>query len=101
MSDTSIGLVPESTGPRARVLRRNIGGVDVDEQVVAYAPMNSYRDNTTTAGYVYFGQAIPGTATSAASFRIGRLNLTTGSFLLAGTGDFNQVWDNRASLTYA
>ena len=34
MTDTSVGLVPESTGPKARVIRTTVGSVDVDTQVV-------------------------------------------------------------------
>lgn len=101
MGDTSVGLVPESTGPKARVQRHSIGGIDVDEQIVASSPLTFLKDDTTTAGYTYLGEALPGTATSAASWRIARVNGTTDAVYYASTGDFNQIWDNRASLSYA
>jgi len=58
-------------------------------------------DDTTTLSMIYIGEATPGTATSASTWRIKRLDVTTGLIIQwAGTGTFNQVWNNRASLTY-
>jgi len=53
--------------------------------------------------YTYIGEAAVGTATSAASWRIKRVDDTSdpdSTILYAGTGAFDQVWDNRSSLTY-
>ena len=53
--------------------------------------------------YTYIGEANVGTATSAASWRIKRVDDTSdpdSTILYAGTGAFDQVWDNRSSLTY-
>mgnify|MGYP001582358138 CR=1 FL=1 len=50
----------------------------------------------------YVGEASIGTATSAASWRIKKVDSTTGTVIQwAGTGIFNQIWDNRASLSYS
>jgi hypothetical protein len=50
----------------------------------------------------YVGEASIGTATSASSWRIKRIDNTTGVIIQwAGTGVFDQVWDNRASLSYS
>ena len=50
----------------------------------------------------YVGEAAIGTATSAASWRIKKIDSTTGIVIQwAGTGAFDQVWDNRASLIYS
>ncbi len=54
-----------------------------------------------TGTYKYMGEADPGTATSAATWAISRLTVATGSMLFAAGGAFTQIWDNRASLTYA
>lgn len=56
-----------------------------------------------TVGSVdYVGEAAIGTATSNASWRIKKVDNTTGiSITWAGTGVFDQVWDNRASLSYS
>lgn len=57
-------------------------------------------DSTTTAGYTYIGEGTPGTPTSAAKWRISRITSASGSSYFTGAGDFDQVWDNRANLTY-
>lgn len=55
----------------------------------------------TGATYMYVGWADPGTATSAAGWSISRETLATGVILYAAGGAFSQIWDDRASLTYA
>lgn len=54
---------------------------------------------------IYIGKAIPGSATSAASWQIRKItydaNSNPTSVLYPGTTEFNQIWDNRASLTYS
>lgn len=56
-----------------------------------------------TVGSVdYIGEAAIGTATSAAAWRIKKVDSTSGIVIQwAGTGVFNQIWDNRTSLTYS
>lgn len=50
----------------------------------------------------YVGEAAIGTATSSASWRIKKVDSTSGiSITWAGTGTFDQIWDNRASLSYS
>lgn len=58
--------------------------------------------DSATSGTVYTCEAPPGTATSAAGWRISR-EVTADSVVTktwAGTGTFDQIADNRASLTY-
>jgi len=57
----------------------------------------------TTVGSVdYVGEAAIGTATSSASWRIKKIDSTSGIILQwAGTGTFDQIWDNYASLSYS
>lgn len=50
--------------------------------------------------YHYYGEAIAGTATSAAAWRVSRVTNATGDEYFAGTGAMDQVWDNYASLSY-
>jgi len=71
--------------------------------VTAESPIYYKRlDDTTTSNMIYIGEAQPGTATSAASWRIKRLDLTSGLIIQwAGSGAFSQIWDNRAALTYS
>ncbi|MEN9405063.1 MAG: hypothetical protein RLY47_22 [Candidatus Parcubacteria bacterium] len=56
-----------------------------------------------TVGSVdYVGEASIGTATSAASWRVKKIDNTSGTVITwAGTGVFDQIWDNYASLTYS
>lgn len=53
---------------------------------------------------VYVGKAAPGSATSSAVWSIAKytyVGTSLSSITYAGGGAFNQVWDNRAGLTYA
>lgn len=59
-------------------------------------------DQTTTAGYTYMCEALPGTLTSAATWRISRLTMATGVVLWAdGNAAFDNIADNRAALSYS
>ena len=55
------------------------------------------------ASTLYIGKAVPGTAESAANWSIQKMakvgNVT--KILRADSGYFTQVWNNRASLSYA
>ena len=74
-------------------------GVTLVVDQVQYA---SIVDNVSTSGYVYTCQAPPGTSTSAAAWRISKLNSSTGQTMWAnGSAAFNQVAANRTSLTYS
>jgi hypothetical protein len=50
----------------------------------------------------YIGEAAPASSTSAPVWRIRKLDTTAGVNLLYADGNikFDNVWDNRASLTY-
>lgn len=55
-------------------------------------------DTTTSATYAYHCEAVPGTATSDAAWRISRLTVATGVVLWAdGNANFDNVADNRAT----
>ena len=49
----------------------------------------------------YVGVAARGTATSAAAWKIFKLDTTSGLSKKWASGAYDQVWDNRASLTYS
>ena len=55
----------------------------------------------TTDTYSYFGYAAPGTATSAASWQIKRLDILGNILYAAGTANYSQVWNNRQNLSYS
>lgn len=61
-------------------------------------------DDTTTASTVYVGKAVIGTAASAASWRIYKYDSATIAaikYWADGDAAFDNIWDNRASLTYS
>lgn len=55
-------------------------------------------------GVFYAGQALPGSTTSEAVWQIQRITLTSGDWdAIFADGDilFDNVWDDRTSLTYS
>lgn len=54
---------------------------------------------------LYVGQALPGTATTVAAWRIKRVTLGPGDDVTeewaGGSNAFSRVWDDRASLSYS
>lgn len=72
-------------------------------QVVSPAPLiTRYAQASSTVAYA--GQADPGTLTSAASWRVYRLTTVGEDVILEyadGNANFDNVWDNRASLSYS
>jgi hypothetical protein len=61
--------------------------------------------NAVDATTAYSGKAIPGTATSAASWLIQKLTFNAGGDVTIqyanGADTFVNIWDNRASLSYS
>lgn len=82
--------------PKTALRASTLGGVFTEG-----TPLKTLVDEAS-ATTTYVCEAAPGTATSAAAWRIQRIvvsgTITTVSF--AGTGAFDQVADNRASLGY-
>jgi hypothetical protein len=73
-------------------------------------PAVAWKKKYVTSGdYRYEGWAVPGTATSAAAWAVKRLTFSSDDLIAeewAGVSaeqepQFNQIWDNYASLTYA
>jgi hypothetical protein len=65
------------------------------------APLSSVVDTVSTPGYMYISEAVPGTVSSAAGWRVQKINLTTGATQWAAGGAFTQIADNASSLTFA
>ena len=57
-------------------------------------------DTTTTAGTIYIGKAEHGIATSAAKWFIRKIVTASGADVTSVGTAYDQVWDDRASLTY-
>ena len=91
MPDTYYRLVPQSSGPAVRTIRVNIGGVDVDMQVVVSASKNGSLAEPifiqyAGSGYTYYCEAPPGTSRSTAGWQVTRKTDATGDFIPAGNG---------------
>lgn len=73
--------------------------VDVDDP-----PALIRTDETTTANTIYVGAAAMGTATSAAAWQITRIVTSGGNIVQTwadGDSAADNIWDNRASLSYS
>lgn len=96
------GTAPPSDGLGDRLVAPAPGS---DEEVATLQREVDFADSDAT---IYIGFADPGTATSAASWRVQRVVFTPDSpnsddveILFAGNDPgFVHVWDNRTSLTY-
>ena len=58
--------------------------------------------NSGDGTYTYLGRAVPGTLTSTALWQIKRITDASGDVTWAdGNSDYDNVWDNIASLSYS
>lgn len=76
------------------------GVVSGIESMANYALRYDYVDATTS----YLGEAVPGSLSSAAVWRVKLLTFAGDDVTVTyadGDSDFDNVWDNRASLTYS
>jgi hypothetical protein len=64
---------------------------------------NTTKSDDNADGNSYYGDALPGTATSAAAWSIQRVS-TSGTVVTTvyadGDANYDNIWDNRTSLTY-
>ena len=87
-------------------VRASNPGANLAFLILRYAPKISNLTiliDDTTIPLTYIGKAAPGTLTSAASWQISKLNATTGTVMTWADGNcqFDNIYDNRAGLTYA
>ena len=61
------------------------------------------RIDEASATVTYIGKAATGSATSGALWQVQKIDTTTGTVITwaDGNGDFDNIWDNRATLTYS
>lgn len=73
---------------------------DSDSIETRKMPMKEYLDEVSST-VLYYGEAVIGTATSAAGWRIKRVTQVGGSTLIDwASPNFDQIWDNRTALSY-
>ncbi len=99
------GLVNASRNVQVDVLSSTLpssASTETTLQTISFGGFKFTLRLETVGNINYLGEAAIGTATSAASWRIKRIDETTGIIIQwAGAGIFNQVWDNRNSLGYS
>ena len=61
------------------------------------------QENSGDANIEYVGKALPGAATGSPSWKIKKIDCTTGTIITLADGNlnFDNIWDNRESLSYS
>lgn len=61
------------------------------------------RTEQATSTVLYVGRATAGTASASALWQVMKIDTTSGVVVTwaDGNGDFDNIWDNRASLSYS
>jgi len=99
------GLVNASRNVQVDVLSSTLpssASTETTLQTISFGGTKFALRLTTVGSIDYLGEAAIGTVSSAASWRIKRIDNTSGIIIMwAGTGLFNQVYDNYASLPYS
>ena len=100
VKDIQIGAVEIKDGTTdIRAIVNSDGSINNTQVVVVYGT----RIDEATSTVTYIGKATPGTATSVSLWQIQKIDTTTGTVITwaDGNGDFDNEWDNRASLSYS
>jgi hypothetical protein len=100
--NTRASLTAESpTGEIIRAKANALGSLYVDTTAPTSASKTLVDEQSTALTYV--GKAAQGSATSAAVWQVFRVTVagTITTIEYAGTGLFDQIWDDRATLTYS
>ena len=100
VKDIQIGAVEIKDGTTdIRAIVNSDGSINNTQVVVVYGT----RIDEATSTVTYIGKATPGTATSVSLWQIQKIDTTTGTVITwaDGNGDFDNIWDNRATLTYS
>jgi len=100
VKDIQIGAVEIKDGTTdIRAIVNSDGSINNTQVVVVYGT----RIDEATSTVTYIGKATPGTATSVSLWQIQKIDTTTGTVITwaDGNGDFDNIWANRASLSYS
>jgi len=54
----------------------------------------------SVSGIIYLGEGLYGALTSEAKWKIKKIDLSSGVVIKCASEDYDQVWNDRASLTY-
>jgi hypothetical protein len=58
------------------------------------------RVDQASSTIIYLGEGLFGALTSEAKWKIKKIDLSSGVAITSASESFDQIWDNRASLTY-
>ena len=101
----TLGYVWNPNSMAYEVVTSGGSGVGLEVQVTNFAPAYAVRLDVTSATNTYVGKALPGVASSSATWRVQRLTSNAEGDLTIeyadGNSSFDNVWDNRASLSYS
>jgi hypothetical protein len=102
-SSTGTDLTALNTQVAALSLRVTALELELASLTANYA--TQYDQDSSTPTYAYYGRADPGVATSAAAWQIQKLTYAADGDVTIqwadGNDSFDNVWDNRASLSYS
>ncbi len=94
----------EKNASQVQVVALNVGGTGAESLVTGAIPISSasyalrYDEGAT---YTYIGNAVPGSADAAAVWQIKRLTNADNTIIWAdGNSNFDNIWTNRAGLSY-
>ena len=68
--------------------------------VTTESDASGLRVDQASSTVIYLGEGLFGALTSEAKWLIKKIDLSSGVVIQAASEEFNQIWDNRASLTY-
>lgn len=95
----------EKNAAQVQVVALDVGGTGAESILTGSIPTSAgayalrYDEGAT---YTYIASALPGSSDAAAVWQIKRLTNTDNTIIWAdGDGNFDNVWNDRASLTYA
>lgn len=100
VSATTVGA---KVGLDVNVLNALELAIESDEDSISTESIRyAVRIDEASATITYIGEATPGTAEGAASWRVKRITTSGANVIIewAGSADFGHIWNNRASLTY-
>jgi hypothetical protein len=97
-----IGVAQETTLQNIDTTLTTISEIDFATERTVAGLNELCLDDTSTANVTYVGIAVIGSATSAAVWRIKKIDETTGLVITwaDSNSNFDNIWDNRTSLVY-
>lgn len=80
-----------------------VGNSEAGQAFIRVGPKDELQLIEQSGNYYYVGYALPGTATSAASWKIKRVDTSSPISIKWADGStlYNKTWDNRATFNYA